>query len=197
MDQLSQLKEDFEWFRDACVKLRNLTNTYRELYESGDETQQLLRNSAGLFFDDLNQWLLEAYYLQAGRITDPAESMGNPNLTVEQITQQLQQLGIITHEIQVLSKNLKDYRKKIKEARNKIIAHADLGNIQAPKLLGTHTEEDAQSFLSNLNNFTDEVGIALGIGPLDYSMQAGSGDVIDLLCLLRDCQKEQRINSND
>lgn len=190
MNELEQLRSDFDWFRDQCMKLRNLFNTYLILY-SDDDTQNLLKESAGLFFDDLYHWMKEVYYLQVGRLTDPVEMMSYKNLSIATIVKHLRAANIITDSIEKCAKELGAYGKLTKNARNKLYAHSDLETYRSKATLSSHSEQEMGMFFTNLQRFTDEVGIALGVGPLDYSTQAGEGDVVDLIRLLKQSGKSK------
>jgi len=189
-ETLSQLKKDFEWFRSECIKLQNTFNTYQAFFEGGDKTDQLLRESAGLFFHDLNDWLIQLIYLQMGRLTDRKESCGKKNLTVKHIIEALESVGRLNNEINKIAESIEDFRKKIIPARNRVFAHLDLDTFRDSITHGELEKNSTNEFFVNLQKFTDEVGIALGIGPLDYSVQVGSGDVIDLLRLLKKCKEK-------
>lgn len=193
MEAPCQLKEDFKWFRSECMKLRNTFNTYSYLYEADDETTRVIRESAKLFFNDLNDWLIHMIIQQICRITDPAKMNGKQNLTVAYIVCQLQSKNLCTSEIKKLAKDIENYRKLIVGARNKVIGHADLKTFRQVQKHGEHSKEECDEFFANLNQFTDEVGKVLGCGPLDYSVQAGEGDVQDLIRLMRNYRKIKQI----
>jgi len=183
-----QLVKDFEWFRSECIKLRNIFNTYLLLYESGDgETDAALRNTAILFFNDLNEWLIQIIILQVGRLTDPVSTGGRENLSVCWIVEEVGKVGKLTPEIKDLAANLMYYREKIKPARDKMISHADLNTFRDGMKHGEHSRDEACKFFHDLQRFTDEVGSAIGVEPLDYGTQAGSGDVGDLIRVLKKC----------
>lgn len=184
-DNRVRLREEFELFRGECISLRNCFNTYLALYHSDKEVEAALRSSAELFFSDLNEWLIEILVLRVGRLTDPARSSGNRNLTVCYLIEELGDAGLLTSEIDDLAAKLQRYRERIRPARNKFVSHMDLKAYRAGEALGGHEEREVYLFFSNLQCFTDRVGVALGVGPLDYSSQAGSGDVTDLIRVLK------------
>ena len=180
-----QQQDEFIAFRDSCMWLRNCYNTFNHLFNSGPEIEVTLRNTAPLFFGDLNSILQEYFFLQARRVTDPVATGSRENLTLQNINFGLTQAGLMTQEISDLSSSILGYRSLISNLANRAVAHADKATALCPGLVGAHSHQELESFVSDLQGYTDAVGIVLGIGPLDYSVQAGPGDVQDLLSALR------------
>jgi hypothetical protein len=176
----------FNAFREQCIWLRNCYNIYRLLYEGGERTDAALRASAILFFRDLNVILIDYVLLQVCRITDPPQSKGRPNLTVAQIDSRLRAAGQMTDVIARRSDGLIRYRSIVNDARNKLVSHADLKSILSGPTVGAHTKEEVDRFFEDLQEYCDEVGRAMGAGPLDFRTQSGPGDVLDLIRVLRD-----------
>jgi AbiU2 len=186
---LDQLANDFELFREECIQLRNLLNTFQSLYEGDAETNELLQKSAGLFFGDLNGWLIELLVLKLCRLTDSANSFGKDNLTVAYLVDGLRAGDKLSSKIESIAARINAHGAMLRDARNKVVAHADLASFQKQIGYGQHTREESEDFFMNLNKFTDLVGEALGQGPLDYRSQSGEGDVLDLLRALEDGQR--------
>lgn len=180
-----QLQDEFVAFRESCIRLRNCYNTFNHLFGSGQETEAILLRVAPEFFGDLNSILQEYFFLQARRVTDPVATRSRENLTLQNVNSGLTAAGLMTQEISDLSGSILGYRTLISDISNRVVAHADKATALRPGLVGAHSEHELESFMDNLQAYTDAVGIALGIGPLDYSVQAGPGDVQDLLKALR------------
>lgn len=158
---------------------------YYHIFEAGEEVSDILRRTAVLFFHDLNGILIEQIYLHIGRITDPAKNGKHENLSVENLNKMLRVAGLMTVEIDRLSKQLMHYRSLINEARNKVIAHLDKETVVNDVQLGGHAPEEVTAFFENLQNYCDEVGWVTGKGPCDFRTVAGAGDVLDLIEALR------------
>ena len=165
----SELEKLFVNFREQCVWLRICYNTYHALYESGACTEKTLRDSAPWFFDDLNTILIEYVRIQICKITDPAEIGCRKNLTVESLNAKLRKRNLMTKEISDLSDNLLYYRSLIKEARNKLHSHLDLETVLNDESIAGHSKEEKNKFFSDLQDYNDAVGNAIGVGPLDFS----------------------------
>ncbi|MBL1436704.1 MAG: hypothetical protein COB08_010975 [Rhodobacteraceae bacterium] len=184
------LRKDFEIFRDHCVFLRGTHNTFYSLYGKG-ETQKILVKAAVWFFDDLYRIFADSFFVQVGRICDSPKTYGNANLSLSYIVEELERLGLSTEEIKSLENSILTFNTLTKGARNKAVAHTDVKSVRKGGLLGVHTQEESESFFKDLNEFTDKVAKQLGLDPLDYSVQAGRGDAIDLIRLLRKATEQR------
>jgi len=183
------LQKEVELFREEAIWLQNCQIIASRLFDASDETTALLRNTADLFFRDLSIIMVDYLILLIGRITDSAQFGKNSNLSVNYITNSLADKGLANVQIEELTQKLNGYRAEhLNDARNKIVSHADKTTLLAGKTLGAHPKEEALNFFSNLQSYCDEVGKAVGIGPLDFSVQAGKGDVFDLLKVLERAQ---------
>lgn len=178
-------QDEFTAFLESCIWLQNCLETFNYLYNSDKETEDTLRRVAPLFFEDLNSILQEYFFLQVRKITDPARTRGRDNLTIEKINEGLIQSRLMSPEILNLSARIHAYRDILSDLSNRVIAHTDKETAFRPDYVGAHSEDDLMSFMSDLHSYTDAVGVALGIGPLDYCGQAGSGDVLDLIKALK------------
>ena len=138
-----------------------------------------------MFFQDINNILIEYIVLQVCKITDPSESAGHTNLTVEGINADLLELELMTDEIADNAKGLLHYRELVKEARNKVISHLDRNTVLAGLELGEHSREEVGRFFECLYGYVDTVGTVVGVGPLDFKTTSGKGDALDLIRALR------------
>jgi hypothetical protein len=183
----SKIVGDFELLREHCIKLRQNYNTYTQLYNEGNSA--LLSDVAATFFSDIAEIMHRDWILQACKLMDPASSKRGgsvlENITIKLIDEQLEVCGSSNQDIRDLSRNLLEFGEQIKPARNKRIAHYDREHQVNNVTLGITTEEELFSFLRNIQRYCDEVGTAIGIGPLDFSGSGCKGDVLDLLKYLR------------
>ena len=181
----TELQKMFLAFREQCIWLRCCYNTYSALYESGDETKELLAASASIFFGDLNTILIEYCLLQVCKITDPEESTGRKNLTFEHLNATLRAANRMTDEITLFSTGLSRYRELVKVGRHRLISHLDKNTVLEGQAIGGHAQEEVTAFFKSLYGYVDAVGNAVDVGPLDFRTSAGAGDVVDLIKTLR------------
>ena len=186
---IAKVQEDYQAFLATCIWLRRCYNIFISLYDSDLETERTLRKTAGLFFTDLHQILHEYFFLQVRKISDPSATRGNnarENLSITNINESLIALGKMTAEIENLSVEIHQYRHLILDIPNRVVAHADKSTILAQQIVGEHSAEELEKFMENIQSYTDAVGIALEIGPLNYRAQPGQGDVTTLIRSLKD-----------
>ena len=186
----SKLLADFDIFRRHCINIRRDYNTYTQLYN--EENRELLVKVAATFFNDIAEILHRDWKLQVCKIMDPASTKRRnsvlENITIKLIDQQLEACGVSNKEIRELSLQLLEYGEKIKPARDKRITHFDREHQINCLTLGETTEEELLNFLRNIQQYCDEVGNSIGVGPLDFSGSGCKGDVLDLLKNLRRVQ---------
>jgi hypothetical protein len=129
--------------------------------------------------------LIEYGLLQVCRLTDLARTSSRDNLTVKHINELLVAENKLTPEISAASDGLAHYRSLIKDSRNWIISHADKRTLLDGHPIGEHTQKDVSKFFECLYRYVDEVGHAVGVGPLDFRHTSGAGDALDLLRYLK------------
>lgn len=180
-----ELQRTFLALREECIWLVCCHNTYAGLYESGPETRAILATSARIFFGDLSRILAEYYILQVCKITDPPKTGDKTNLTTAHMDALLCDASLMTTEIKHCSDAILCYRALLATARNRLISHLDRDAVFKGKPTGAHTKEEMDAFLENLQLYCDAVGRAVGIGPLDFRINPGSGDAMDLIGILK------------
>ena len=188
-----ELHEEFSTLRDQAIILRQTFNTFNCLFASSPEVDDILIKSAVLFFYDLNQILIEYIILLICRITDPPKTHHRANLTIPRMTRLVCESDDLDLNIEAETKSkieelnglIVGYRRLLDPARNRIVAHNDREAYVSQKTLGDHTEAEMMQFFDNLQEYFDEIGNAIGVGPLDFQNSAGRGDVQDLIMILR------------
>lgn len=179
------MEAEFISFCNQCIWLQNCFNIFSDLYDSGEDTEIALRKTAAWFFADLNKILQEYVLLQMRKITDPEKNRKRINLSVEHINARLAEEGLLTKEIEGISAEIHAYRRLIDDAVNRVVAHNDKEILIANELMGVHSDVALESFMANMRSYTDAVGEAIGVGPLEYKTQRSFGDVLDLIRVLK------------
>jgi hypothetical protein len=113
------------------------------------------KKTANRFFGDLNQILVEHLILQVCRITDPEETSGKKNLTIEFFinNSNFSNTDKELQELQRLAASIHMFREKIVTARNKLISHFDRSSVLAGKTLGGTNQELWDAFWRDLEEF--------------------------------------------
>jgi hypothetical protein len=184
---MEKLKEDFSLLREHCIAIRRDYNTYTRLFN--EENRDLLNRVAARFFTDVAEIMQRDWMLQVCKIMDPAstkyKNKTSENITLSLIDEQLVSNGLSNQSIDDLSAKMKLYGEKIKPARHKRLAHYDRDHQINGITLGETTDEELHEFLLNMQRYCDEAGIAVGVGPLEFSGSGCQGDVLDFLKFLR------------
>lgn len=192
-ENIEDAKLAFKKFRQQCVWLQEVYNIYSQLdpdIYKGDNcfnVYEIYKKTAPIFFNVAFHAIREYLFLQVARITDPSKQNGNANLSIPHINSLLENLKKETEEIKLLSDKILLFANPIREARNKIISHADKSTICNDVTLGGHSEEDAwPNFFINLQQYLNAIGCIVEVGTSDFSsIGYGSGDSSDLLRYLR------------
>ena len=179
----TKLIQDFEHLRDYCIVIRQNYNTYIQLFN--EENRDILSKVAATFFTDIATIMQRDWVLQVCKIMDKAVIYGQENLTIDLINKQLRDQSLSNSVIDRISDEILIYYSKLKPVRNKRLAHNDRNSQVNSIVLGETTESELNVFLVNIQKYCDEVGSAIGIGPLDFSCSGCKGDVLDLLKHLR------------
>ena len=183
---MARIREDFELLRNHCIEIRRNFNTYTTLFN--DENREMLSKVAVTFFAEIAEIMHRDWILQVCKIMDPPitkiQGRNFENITIQLINKQLEDELLLDSEIKNVTKSILQYGEKIKLARNKRLAHYDREHQVKEITLGQTTEGELFNFLSDIQTFCDLVGIAIGVGPLDFSCSSCPGDVLDLLNFL-------------
>jgi len=184
-DEINVLRREFLEFRLECIWVCQCYKNYADLFEAGENTLRTLGEAALLFFTDLNRVMIEYQWLISARILDPAITQGRSNLTVHHINEALHRQDLMTPAIAAATEGLNRYRDILRDGRNRLVAHLDLDAVLAGEARGPHAEQDVVQFYRDMQTYIDEVGNALGEGPLDIAPGGAEGDAVSLVQNLR------------
>jgi len=147
-------------FCDQCYAIRALYKEYFYLYESDNkERLDLLDKTARDFFYELRCILIDRILLNICKITDPASSGNNSNLTIKYILKEIEQEAKKNLGLDELSKEIHTFREYIVGARHKIIVHSDFETITSNKILGSFSKTDDDKFWKNLQEFVNKISM--------------------------------------
>jgi len=149
--------EVIKQFCVQCYTIRALYKEYSYLYEDNKERLDLLNKTARDFFHNLQVILIERLFLDICKITDPASSRKNSNLTIKYILKEIEQDAKVNLGLDKLSNQIHKFRNLIDDARNKIIVHSDLETIESNKTLGMFSKIDNDEFWRNLQEFVNKI----------------------------------------
>lgn len=132
---------------------------YRSLYMESEGRVDLLKRTAGLFFNRLQTFLYQETFLSISRMTDPAETAGSENASLKQLAEQLGP-HISEEEHRAVSEAVdtaEDAADKIKAYRHKMIAHKDLDATLGRAEVSSVTVEEVAAVLDALGAALNEI----------------------------------------
>lgn len=108
---------------------------YRQLFDRGSSRIELLNDSASNFFVDLHRILVDDIILAICRITDPAQTSGRSNMTLEQLETVARSEGelALTSKLRATLVTIHALRKPFLQHRYRRVAHRDMQRFLAPK----------------------------------------------------------------
>lgn len=181
---MDEYKIKVEAFCNECVWAWAVYDQYTKLFESGEERLKLLEKIATTYFTDLHI-VYKGYILsQICKLTDPAKTMGNFNLTTNYLVEHLPWPSTVKEKLTALSEELNRFRNYIIPARNKILSHFDLSTTAEGTTLGSFPIGEEKKFWDNLQEF---VNIAYGhlFGDIFPIESTSVGDVDELIEALK------------
>jgi AbiU2 len=153
-DEPNVFHKEVEDFSGHCAYIRSVYILATRIWRDSTENERtMMEGIAPSFFLDLGQVLAEYVILAACRITDPAEDGKDENLTIETFINSFPADSQTSKQLDELRQRMEQLRKKIRPARNKLIAHADRDAIREGKPLGEASWKEWDEFWAALKNF--------------------------------------------
>ena len=169
-----------EEFCHYVVGLKAIHRIGKELFEN-NECRKLMEQTAISFFRDINKILIKYFILETAKITDPAVTNNKyENFTIANMLETINWPESIASDLNRLNIVVEDFRKNIKEARDKLLAHYDKNTFMSDKVLGTFPKGDDEKFIKALEemcNVLHQASFDTIFGDISVGM---AGDVLDL-----------------
>ena len=157
--------------------------TFKVLFEDRQPScRTLMEKTASSFFADLNRILQEYLLLECAKITDPATTYDDANFTVDFLVQNISWPNDKKKGLESLQADAANFRKHIKRARNKLLAHLDGEAVLSGKPLGEFPEGKDGTFFEALQKICDishEACFGTIYGDMSH-VTVGAGDVVSL-----------------
>jgi len=153
---MADAKSVINEFYNLCTEARSDFDLYRSMFEDDPKSTELCVEYAPYFFNDFGRIITRAVVLHVCKLTDPARTMGKPNLTTNYILEELPWGDEVKQQLTQLNDLLAVFRKKVVPARNKRIAHTDLhSQVARLEAMGTFDEGEDTKFFADLQSFFD------------------------------------------
>jgi transcriptional regulator with XRE-family HTH domain len=158
--RMSDPKAIIENFCIICEHVTSDYDLFQSLFETDRRTFDLYASISPLLFENLNRILHDNLYIQFCKITDPAKTGKNLNLTTNYIVEKIPWPADVGEKLLEVNERLKKFRQAIESARSKRIAHVDLpAQVERWGSLGDFPKGAEIQFLQDLQIF---VNIAYG-----------------------------------
>ena len=165
-------------FCHQVVWLLQVRRIFAELFEN-DESQFLMEKTARSFFVDLGRIMHCYLLLECAKITDPAQTSGKENFTLDNLIESIEWPSDVREELKSLKDKIQPFRNCILNARHKLLAHTDKEIFLTDRTLGEFPEGEDKEFLMSLQRFCDVTHKACFGTIFRQICLNHSGDVID------------------
>lgn len=173
-----ELSNDVSW-------LHIKWSDYRSLFGNNSNTIDLLNDVAPAFFHRLYEIMWESVLLQLCRLTDPHESSGKRNLSIEQLLQSVPDTDCeLKRKLEPLIGDAKNKTAFARDWRNRHLAHKDLRHFVAPfeEPLQQASRKKVEDCLEAIRKYMNCFGKHYGLCPVKYEDTIGAlGDAESLL----------------
>jgi AbiU2 len=171
-------------FCNYVFDLKLVHYSFCELFED-DSTQSLMERTAHMFFNDLNNILADYFLLEVAKLTDPATSIvgkdsTRENFTVANLIETVEWSFDCLRQINELNDTVMSFRKHIKLARHRLLAHYDKETVISGTSLGGFPVGEDKKLLEALEQMCNLFHSAAFGEILGEMVPYHSGDVLDL-----------------
>ncbi len=142
---------------------------YRTLFAESPETIEVLNATAPRFFYRLDRFLWNDVLLHLCRITDPPQSVGKSNLTIQRLPPLLTD-ATLRSNVEALVEKAKNSTSFARDWRNRHLSHRDLEHAKDPKTnpLAAASRADVEEALDNLRSVLNAVKVHFEDHPTHY-----------------------------
>ena len=168
-----------ERFVHYIADLKAVHRIIKELFTE-EEDRRLMDQTASSFFSDLYQICVKYFLLESAKIMDPKKSCGKENFTIDNLLATIDWPEATRQELNDLKQSVDEFKKHIKPARDKILAHYDKSTYLSNEVLGAFPKGCDEGFLIALDkmcNVMHEASSDCICGSIHVGTQ---GDVRDL-----------------
>ena len=124
LDETMDVEGKIKIFAEYVTWIRDLDRIVDELFEN-PAAREVMEEIAPVFMKVMNKIVLNSLINSLCRITEPAETHGNQNFTVQHVVGELRWTEGRHITAQQILKRCDDFHQLLKEGRNKISAHND------------------------------------------------------------------------
>lgn len=145
------VQKDIRSFNVHADWIRAYYFMYADLYYQ--ESGYLFDAKNRLFYNLLSSLLVRYLLLEFSKVTDPVQTAGEKNLTVDYLVEMIDWPEEVRNILEGLRVRMKEFRDYIKPARNKMLAHLDVGAARSEERYGAFPEGRDKEFVQDLREF--------------------------------------------
>jgi hypothetical protein len=186
MNMNIEAKTLFELLDDDARKLNREWVTFQELYSKSDDTVKLLGETAPGFFSILRNLLVESIFLTICRLTDPQQTFGKDNLSIDQLISKINDVELET-KLSAINDEIREMRNPVKIWRDKQISHTDMETKLSPEdnPLPKISFNELNSIISGINGFMNVLWYEINNSQTAYSSYIVTGGAENLIGFLQ------------
>ena len=184
----SDIDEVYEELKTEIIWLHGRWSVYTQLFTGPDKRIDLLDKCAGTFFYILQDLLAGELQVSLSKLTDPARSMGNDNLSLEQLQERVKAHAEpeLAGRLRQLLDELRSKCQPFRKWRDKRRAHLDLPtSIRSnPNPLPDISQEMVEDALALVREYMNGIEVHYHDGEVAYDhiiMTASDGDALVLM----------------
>lgn len=151
-----------------------------ECWQSGDT---LSSPRFGGFFSNLNDMIIDGWFLSVARLHDPARTNGDPNLSVNFLLEHPELASCTKSRLEQLTPQMETFATFVRQPRNKLLAHNDLKSMVSISNLGEFPQGRDCEYIENLRGFAGVISQDVLNEPFVYGLAAN--DVVAVVSVLR------------
>jgi hypothetical protein len=144
-------------FCNLCNDAYEFWRHHLKLFDNNPRQDELLTSHAGPEFARLSIISQEYSLLQIIRLHDKPSTGGNANLGISYVLQEGAWSASVRDQLAQMESTLELFAARIKDARNKAIAHNDLSALLAGNSLGAFEKDAEVSYFEILQEFVNVV----------------------------------------
>ncbi len=184
-----------EHFCDQIFHILVIHHQYYILTEFFRENPYML-SKAGGFFGNMSNAMQTELLLAFAKVTDPSKSLGNDNLSVNHLLDNVQWPDTVKTKLADYQQEIQSFRPYIKTARDKILSHSDVQTLLNNEVYGQFPLEDGERFIQNLKAFSTIIYETCFETPWNIILTF-SGDVHDFCKILENAELFDRLENRD
>ncbi len=193
--QTEAAKQAVAAFCNNFAKLKAKHHTFMVLFDD-ERLYGLMEQTAREFFLELHEIMLEHLLLEFAKLMDPAESRTKKdvyleNFTIHNLYETINWSNCTKRKLEKLVVRIESFRKYLKPARDKLLAHSDKETKMSGARLGEFPEEEGIQFIANVEEMCnlmhaecfgiifDDIGVSIAGDVHDFIKMIGKAAAYD------------------